>query len=77
MVGVGIGDAAGLYRLGDRWAFDGDPLHCGDRLQIRVGGRWVEARIEFEDRVGWILVVADGARILVSHSLSVRRMPSF
>ena len=73
---VGVEDE-GLYRIDDRWALGDQPLHCGDRLHVRVGGQWLPGRIEYEDRTGWVLVVPDGVRLVVCHALSVRRMPSF
>jgi len=28
-------------------------LHCGDPLELKVGGRWERGWVEFSDRQGW------------------------
>lgn len=33
----------------------GTPLHCGDVLEVKVGGHWKRTRIEYGDN-GWYLV---------------------
>lgn len=28
-------------------------LHCGDQLEIRVGGTWHRGRVEYSGQLGW------------------------
>ena len=67
--------ATGLQydRASHRWMLRGRPLHCGDGLDVRVGGHWLPCRVEFDGRLGWILLTDfDTVRILPSARLSVR-----
>ena len=59
----------------DRWLLDSTPLHGGDTLQVCIGGQWLPARVEHEDRAGWVLVLGDGARVLPGGRLPVRPDP--
>ena len=60
-------------REDDRWALAGRDLHCGDGLQVSVGGRWLPVRMEHEDRAGWVLLAdSDTVRILPSTCLPAR-----
>jgi len=63
-------------RQSDRWRLDGRPLHCGDGLEIRVGGCWLPVRVEWEDRAGWVLLADDDTvRILPTRRLPARPDP--
>lgn len=60
----------------ERWALDNVELHCGDGLQVCVGGHWLPVRVEYQDRIGWLLYADDDAvRILPSRSLPARPDP--
>ena len=65
-------------RDSERWCLDGQDLHCGDELEVRVAGRWLAVRVESQDRHGWVLF-ADGdvVRLLPSRSLPARRDPRY
>jgi len=61
-------------RAADRWVLDGRDLHCSDGFDVRIAGRWVPVRVEYQDRVGWVLYADhDAVRILPGRSLPVRR----
>jgi len=70
---MGEGGGLAFDRGHGRWVLGGEALHCGDGLEIRVAGRWLAARVEFEDRHGCVLHLADGVRVLPSGSLPARR----
>ena len=59
-------------RTTDRWRLDGRDLHCGDGLEVKVGGRWLPVRVEMEDKAGWVLVTGEGVRILPRRALPAR-----
>ncbi len=62
-----------LDRETDRWCLDGQDLHCGDGLEVRVGGHWLPVRVEYQDRPGWVLMADDDrCRILPSRLLPAR-----
>ena len=65
-------------RDSERWCLDGQDLHCGDGFEVRVAGRWLAVRVEWQDRHGWVLF-ADGdvVRLLPSRSLPARRDPRY
>lgn len=72
------GAATGLHydRNADRWMLVGRTLHCGDGLDVQVGGRWLPVRVEHDDRHGWVLYADDDrCRILPSHVLTARPEP--
>lgn len=57
----------------DRWMLDGVRLHCGDGLEVRVGGHWLPVRMERTDRQGWVLYADDDqVRVLPSRRLEAR-----
>ena len=59
-----------------RWQLASTDLHCGDGLEVRVGGHWVPVRIEHEDRAGWVLLAdEDRVRILPCRLLPARPDP--
>ena len=61
-------------RQSERWCLDGQGLHCGDGFDVRVAGRWLPVRVEWQDRHGWVLYAdEDAARILPRRSLPARR----
>lgn len=62
-------------RSSDRWQLAGTDLHCGDGFEVRVAGRWLPVRIEYGDRIGWVLYVADGVRLLPSGIMPARPAP--
>ncbi len=63
-------------RTTGRWTLAGHPLHCGDGLEVWVGGHWVPVRLEYQDRLGWVLFADDDAvRILPGRNLTARPDP--
>jgi len=57
----------------DRWSIAGQDLHCGDGLEVRIGGHWLPVRVEHNDRHGWVLYADDDTvRILPSRALTAR-----
>lgn len=59
-----------------RWLLAGRDLHCGDGLEVQVGGHWLPCRVEHDDRKGWVLYADSNAvRILPSTSLPARPDP--
>ena len=69
---------AGLHydRETDRWRLNDQDLHCGDGLQVQIGGHWLPVRVEHEDRHGWVLLAeSDTVRILPSRLLPSRPDP--
>ena len=59
----------------DRWRLNDQDLHCGDGLQVRVCGHWIDVRIEYGDRIGWVLYAEDGVRLLPSGIMPARPDP--
>ena len=59
-----------------RWCVGRRDLHCGDGIEVRVSGRWVPVRVEWQDRHGWVLFAADDDAVrLLPSSAMVARMP--
>lgn len=57
----------------DRWTLGDWSLHCGDGLEVKIGGHWLPVRVEHSDRHGWVFHADDDAvRILPSRSLPAR-----
>ena len=58
--------------LWDRWYFMNESveydLHCGEVLEIRVGDRYYDARIEMSGE-GWYVILHKGTRRRVSFVL--------
>ncbi len=50
-------------------------LHCGDGTELRVSGRWVPVRVEWQDRHGWVLFTDDDTVRLPPSSAMLARMP--
>ena len=65
-----IFDRAVNHRL-----LDGRTLHSGNGLEVRIGRHRLPVRVEYEDRVGWVLLVGEGARILPGLALPARAHP--
>ena len=60
-------------RQQQRWFVGRHDLHCGDGIEVRVGGRWVPVRVEWQDRHGWVLFTDDDTvRLLPSSAMVVR-----
>ena len=60
----------------DRWCLRGRDLHCGDGLEVRVGGHWLPVRVEYTDRHGWVFLAdSDAVRIFPSRLLPARPDP--
>ena len=73
-----MAETPGLHydRDSDRWCLHGTALHCGDGLQVRVGGHWLQVRIKYHDTHRWVLHAdSDTVRILPGRSLPARPDP--
>lgn len=71
---------ARLRESGERWAFDGWELHCGDCFQARDCGsnQWLDVRIEYTGGglEGWYLVgLPDHLRNRQLWNFEARRHP--
>ena len=70
--------ATGLHydRTSDRWMLSRRALHCGDGLEVRVGGHWLPCRLEHDDLKGWVPYAdSDTVQILPSMILPARPDP--
>lgn len=58
--------------LWDRWCFTNETdrydLHCGEVIEMRVGGRYYDARIELDDE-GWYVILHEDERRRLSFVL--------
>lgn len=63
-------------RDAERWCLRGRALHCGDGLEVRIGGHWLPVRIEYHDTHHWVLHAdGDAVRVLPSRCLPARPDP--
>ena len=60
-------------RRQQRWFVGRRDLHCGDGIEVRVGGQWVPVRVEWQDRHGWVLFTDDDTVRLLPSSAMVAR----
>lgn len=50
---------------------DGQPLHCGHALEVRILGSWVSGVIA-HDRSGWYLITQEQSEVRLQAGLAVR-----
>ena len=62
-------------RQQERWFVERRDLHCGDGIEVRLGGRWLTVRVEWQDRHGWVLFADDDTVRLLPSPAMMARMP--